>query len=120
MKGVSLMNGMGIIGHVGPELVNLPDRPRDCGDAAKPDGREYRTVIVHGPAGSGKTHHAASFCLAFGCKSVVDGFSDVSEIEPGALHLTDSLPCWPGDFPPGALIVPIETALAVAFVLGAL
>lgn len=47
------------------------------------------TVVIHGPAGSGKTACADEFCKYFGCTHVEDGFDTSNKLVPGALHLTN-------------------------------
>lgn len=83
--------------------------------------REFRTVIVYGAGPCGKTYHGASIARALDCKEVVDewGWQCPREIKPGALHLTHERPA-PGSIPAGVLILPIESALAAAFVVGAI
>lgn len=84
--------------------------------------REYRTVIVYGAGHCGKTHHAMDIARALGCNDVCDGWGELpamNVIQRGALHLTQQRPT-PGAVPDFVLILPIEAALAVAFVLGAI
>ena len=85
------------------------------------DKREFRTVIVHGPAGCGKTYHAADLARALGCGAVVDdwGYVGAGMIFSGALHLTHDRPA-PGSVPDDVLIMPFSAALAAAFVVGAI
>jgi|GEM_PF-5027243 len=90
--------------------------------------REYRTVIVHGPPGCGKTHHAADLARALGCCGVVDDwmpFQPGPHCRPwplvcGHLHMTNIAPPYTGDVPERCLIMPFAAAQAAAFVVGAL
>lgn len=89
--------------------------------------REYRTIIVHGRAGCGKTHHGKDLAHALGCREVVDGWGDMGlangflpPVTPGALHLTNldlsqAVTCPPKD----VLILSFDAAMSSAFVLGA-
>ena len=92
------------------------------------DAREYRTIIVHGPHGCGKTHHGKDLARALGCREVIDGWAEMGlsngflpPVTPGGLHLT-SLPLNPArDRPPaGAVILSFDAAMAVAFAVGAI
>lgn len=46
------------------------------------------SVIIHGPAGSGKTLHAPAICATFGLGLLVDPWNDAQPLREGALHLT--------------------------------
>ncbi|MBQ4824395.1 hypothetical protein J4729_07505 [Leisingera sp. HS039] len=89
--------------------------------------REYRTIIVHGPAGCGKSHHGKDLAHALGCREVIDGWAEMGlangflpPVTPGALHLT-SLDLLPARHrpPEGALVLSFDAAMAAAFVVGA-
>ena len=46
------------------------------------------TIIVHGPEASGKTRNAHSLAARLGCERVVDNWTPLRRLTPGALHLT--------------------------------
>lgn len=93
-----------------------------------PCQREFRTIIVHGPKGCGKTHHGRDLARALGCGEVVDGWAEMGlangflpPVTPGALHLT-SLPLNPAEHrpPPNAVVLSFDAAMAVAYTVGAI
>lgn len=45
-------------------------------------------LIVHGPAGCGKTYNAEKLRKAFDLQGIVDGYEPGDRIEPGHLHLS--------------------------------
>jgi MoxR-like ATPase len=54
------------------------------------------TVIIHGPAGSGKTEHRRVLAARLGCHRIVDNWTPLRGVTPGALHLTNLSPhCLP-------------------------
>ena len=89
--------------------------------------REYRTIVVHGPAGCGKTHHSKDLARALGCREVIDGWADMGlsngflpPVTPGALHLTNIDLSTPVNRLPGnVLVLSFDAAMAAAFCLGA-
>ncbi|MFW8636691.1 hypothetical protein [Cribrihabitans pelagius] len=92
------------------------------------DNRDYRTIIVHGPMGCGKTHHGKDLARALGCREVIDGWAEMGlangflpPVSPGALHLTN-LPLNPARHrpPEGAVVLSFDAAMAVAFAVGAI
>ncbi|MEQ3678949.1 hypothetical protein [Pseudophaeobacter sp.] len=89
--------------------------------------RENRTVIVHGPAGCGKTHHSKDLARALGCGEVIDGWGDLGRsngflppVTPGALHLTNVDLSGPKyGLAPSVLVLSFDAAMSAAFCLGA-
>lgn len=50
-----------------------------------------KTVVVYGPAGTGKTHHARALARHFGLGTIVDGWSGRSKLPAtGVLALTNA------------------------------
>jgi adenylate kinase family enzyme len=66
------------------------------------------TVVVYGPANSGKTTHAMAMASTFGCKHIVDDFKPEDGLTPEALHLTQVAPF---SVPDGVYVVSIEDAI---------
>ena len=89
--------------------------------------REYRTIVVHGPAGCGKTHHSKDLARALGCGEVIDEWGDMGRsngflppVTPGALHLTNVDLSGPKcDLAPDVLVLSFDAAISAAFCLGA-
>lgn len=83
-------------------------------------------VIVYGGERSGKTFHCDALARALGCTSICDEGSNVRvewdgvsrALEPGCLYLVPRQPAALTGFPDDVLIIPIETALAVAISAG--
>jgi hypothetical protein len=89
--------------------------------------REFRTVIIHGRAGCGKTHHSKDLARALECGPVIDEWAAMGlskgflpPVTPGALHLTridlTSSVC---RVPDGVLVLSFDAAMAAAVCLGA-
>lgn len=57
-----------------------------AGDQAPP------TVLVYGPPGCGKTHHAPALAQGFGCLGIGGDLEDPLPIEPGFLYLFNRYP----------------------------
>lgn len=91
------------------------------------ESREYRTIIVHGPRGCGKTHHGKDLARALGCREVIDGWAEMGlangflpPVTHGALHLTDlELSAAVARPQQDVLILSFDAAMSAAFVLGA-
>ena len=70
-------------------------------------------LIIHGPAGSGKTHHREEIRRAFGMRGIVDGWEPGDPLLDRHVHLT----CWqPNDAwkaaHPGVTVLGIRLALS--------
>lgn len=59
--------------------------------APRGNARRFKTVVVYGPEGCGKTLHAADIAAHFGLNEVFDGWTPFDSIKPGALMLTNNL-----------------------------
>jgi hypothetical protein len=89
--------------------------------------RVYRTVIVHGPQGVGKTHHSKDLARALGCGDVIDDWAALGlsngflpPVTSGALHLTSIDLSGPiCRLPDDVLLLSFDAAMSAAFCLGA-
>lgn len=72
-------------------------------------------VVVYGPPGCGKSHHAQAIAAHYDLEAIVDGWSPGDEIRPHALHLTTLRPPM---LPQGVYAIEFAAALAVVNVAG--
>lgn len=94
-------------------MQSTPAAKATSASAASTRQRKPITVVIHGPAGSGKTRHAEKLREHFRCTRIVDeGLTgSITEIRPGDLVLTQTSP---DSFEKGRLschFVPIASGL---------